>query len=83
MSDFVFNVGLGKPGEKDGLIWLKKLSAMGQPQHSTLYRMLKMGNWQAATDEFPKWAYAGGKVQPGLVSRRATEREWFLEGIKA
>jgi lysozyme len=37
-----------------------------------------------ATDvanEFNKWVYAGGKVLPGLVRRRAAEKALFLTGV--
>lgn len=45
---------------------------------STLLRHLNRGRFDLAADEFPKWNKAGGKVQPGLVKRRAAERSLFL-----
>ena len=33
-----------------------------------------------ADREFAKWFHAGGKVLPGLVTRRAAERKMFLQG---
>lgn len=45
---------------------------------STLVKKFNGGNAKGAADEFPKWKNSGGKVMPGLVKRRAAERETFL-----
>lgn len=45
---------------------------------STLLKKLNAGDYKGAADEFPKWNKGAGKVQPGLVKRRAAEREMFL-----
>ena len=45
---------------------------------STLLKKLNDGDVRGAADEFPKWVHASGKVLPGLVKRRAKEREFFL-----
>ncbi|HFI5325884.1 TPA: lysozyme [Serratia liquefaciens] len=45
---------------------------------STLVRKFNTGDAKGAADEFPKWKNSGGKVMPGLVKRRAVEREMFL-----
>ncbi|MGM1189172.1 lysozyme, partial [Serratia liquefaciens] len=45
---------------------------------STLVRKFNTGDAKGAADEFPKWKNSGGKVMPGLVKRRAAEREIFL-----
>lgn len=50
---------------------------------STLLKKLNAGEYMAAANEFPKWVKAGGKVLPGLVTRRRKERELFLEGYHA
>ena len=34
---------------------------------------------RAIKQEFKKWVYGGGKVQPGLVKRREWEAERFFE----
>lgn len=44
---------------------------------STLAKKLKAKDYIGAAAEFPKWKYAGGKVLPGLVTRRANERGLF------
>jgi len=45
---------------------------------STLLKKLNTGDYAGAADEFGKWVNAGGKKSPGLVKRRAAEREVFL-----
>ena len=48
---------------------------------STLLRLINAGHPRAAADEFGKWVHASGHVPPGLVTRRAKEREVFLSGL--
>lgn len=45
---------------------------------STLLRRLNAGDEGGAADEFPRWTRSNGHVLPGLVTRRAVERELFL-----
>lgn len=45
---------------------------------STLRRLLNAGDRAGAAEEFPKWTMAGGRRLPGLVRRRAAERQVFL-----
>jgi lysozyme len=40
---------------------------------STLLRLARAGNWDAAKFQFSKWIYGGGKPLSGLVKRRAAE----------
>lgn len=47
-------------------------------ESSTLRRLLNAGDYTGAAEQFPRWNKAGGKVLPGLVRRRAEERELFL-----
>lgn len=49
---------------------------------STLVRLLNAGDYAGAADQFGVWKRAGGKVMPGLVTRRARERELFLQGVE-
>ena len=51
---------------------------LGNLQKSTLLKKVNAGNMVGAAEEFLKWTKAGGKVLPGLVKRRAAERELFL-----
>lgn len=45
---------------------------------STLLTLLNRGDIEGAADEFLKWDMAGGRVLPGLDTRRHKERELFL-----
>lgn len=80
---FVGNMGPGKPGVKDGLIWLKKRDKQGKPRHSTLLLKVNAGDCQGAGKEFLKWDKAGGKRLHGLTKRRTIESSLWLKGCEA
>lgn len=46
---------------------------------STLMKYFRAGKFVEAANEFQKWNKAGGKVLPGLVSRREAERRLFVK----
>ncbi len=46
---------------------------------STLLKKLNDGDLKGASEEFPKWCKAGGKVLKGLQARRADEQRLFLQ----
>ena len=52
---------------------------IGNFQSSTMYRKLLSHDYAGAADEFPRWTRAAGKVLPGLIKRRAAEKELFLK----
>ena len=45
----------------------------GRLQTSTLRRRVNQRDWAAAATELRRWVYGGGKVLPGLVTRRNAE----------
>lgn len=47
-------------------------------ERSTLLKRFLAGDLPGAAAEFGKWTFAAGKQLPGLVSRRAAERELFI-----
>lgn len=47
-------------------------------QKSTMFWMFRQGKITEACNQFPRWVYAGGKVLPGLVMRRAKEKALCL-----
>lgn len=51
---------------------------LGALAGSTLLRKLNAGDYEGAADQFPRWSKGGGRVLPGLVRRRAAERDLFL-----
>lgn len=48
---------------------------------STLFKKLQQGEIKQACEQFPRWVYGGGKVLPGLVTRRDAEKQLCLDGI--
>lgn len=53
----------------------------GNLQISSLLRMVNRGEFFGAAEQFMRWVYAAGVKLPGLVRRRAAERDLFLQGI--
>ena len=50
---------------------------------STLLRLLNAGDYAGAANQFLRWNRAAGRVLPGLVRRRAAERDLFLSADSA
>jgi len=50
----------------------------GRLQTSTLRWRVNQRDWVAAGQELRRWVYGGGKVLPGLVTRREAEAAWLL-----
>ncbi len=45
----------------------------GRLQTSTLRRRIDQRDWPASAQELRRWVYGGGRVLPGLVTRREAE----------
>jgi lysozyme len=45
----------------------------GRLQTSTLRRRVNLRDWPSSGQELRKWVYGGGRVLPGLVTRREAE----------
>lgn len=73
---FIYNVGPGKQGVKDGFVWLKS------GRHSTMLLRLRSGDVEGACRQLPVWTRAGGKVLRGLVKRRHAEMQLCLSGLR-
>jgi lysozyme len=71
LTSFVFNLGPGKPGEKDGFVWLKNGNT------STLLRKLNSGDYGGAAEQLLNWTRSRGQVLMGLVKRRIMEKAVF------
>lgn len=52
----------------------------GRLQSSTLRRRVNQCRWADVAIELARWVYGGGKVLPGLVTRRAAEASLLLCG---
>lgn len=50
---------------------------VGALEGSTLLKLLNLGNYAGAANEFPKWCHAGGKVDPVISARRQREMKVF------
>ncbi|MCY1533201.1 Lysozyme RrrD [compost metagenome] len=72
---FIYNVGPGAPGVKDGFAWLKS------GRHSTMLLHLQAGRIAEACAQLPSWARAGGRQLRGLVLRRQAERRLCEVGL--
>ncbi|HBP8874094.1 TPA: lysozyme [Escherichia coli] len=53
----------------------------GSMKSSTLFRYLRAGDVAQACSQFPRWVYGGGKVLPGLVTRRGAEKQLCMDGL--
>jgi lysozyme len=49
---------------------------------STLLKLVNSGNSDLAGDEFGRWVKGGGRVLPGLITRRACEASLFRGELK-
>ncbi len=72
-TSFVFNVGPGRKGGKDGFCVLES----GKP--STMVTLLNKRDYTGACNQLTFWNKAGGVVYAGLTKRRAAERELCLK----
>jgi lysozyme len=71
LVSFLYNVGPGKAGAKDGLLMLKN----GNP--SSLLRLTNAGDVAGADEQFQFWNKASGVPMRGLTRRRAAEAALF------
>ena len=62
----------------DALVSFSFNVGLGNLQSSTLRSKLNREDYEGASNEFPKWRRAGGKILKGLVKRRADEKALFL-----
>jgi len=65
-------------GQFDALVSFAFNLGLEALRRSTLLKLLKKGEIQAAANEFLLWTKAAGRVLPGLVTRRNDERTRFL-----
>lgn len=69
-------VPLGQ-GQFDALVSFLFNLGYGNLASSTLLKKLNAGDYVGASQEFPRWVYSNGKIQPGLVTRRVAEAATF------
>ncbi len=66
-----------KQHQFDALVSLSFNIGAGAFHRSTLLRKLNAGDVAGAAQQFHVWKWAGGRVQSGLIIRRAAERALF------
>lgn len=49
-------------------------------EESTLRKRVGQSAWKLAANEMKRWVFAGGEVEPGLVTRRAVAAHWLETG---
>lgn len=64
-------------GQFDAMVDFVFNLGAGAFKKSTLLKLVNEGKLEEASNEFPKWSHAGGKVLPGLLSRRLAEKGEF------
>jgi lysozyme len=50
----------------------------GQLRTSTLRKRVNQRDWRKVAKELRRWVYGGGRVLPGLVTRREAEAELVI-----
>ena len=53
----------------------------GRLQTSTLRRRVNQRDWIAAGQELRRWVYGGGRVLPGLITRRVAESALLYQRV--
>ena len=66
----------------DALVSFAYNVGIGNFANSTLLKKLNLGEYDAAAKEFDRWVFAKGRKLPGLVKRRAAERELFSRPVQ-
>ena len=67
-------------GQFDALVSFAFNLGAGALARSSLLLTLNRGDYVGAADQLLRWTMAAGRVLPGLVHRRASERIMFLAG---
>lgn len=71
------------PGQFDALGSFVFNLGAGALQRSTLRQCVRRGEHEAASREFLRWIYAGGKPLKGLLRRRLAEARLYERGVWA
>lgn len=66
-------------GQFDALVSFAFNLGLGALCGSSLLRLHKAANFNAAASEFAKWTHAAGRMLPGLVRRRAAEAALYRD----
>lgn len=69
--------GTMTPGQFSALVSFAFNVGLGALKSSTLLAKHKAGDFQGAAAQFARWNKGGGRVLPGLVTRRAAEAKLY------
>ncbi len=69
------------PTQEAALIDFAFNCGAGNLQISTLRKAVIRGDFERAAEQFTRWVYARGVKLPGLVRRRAAERDMFVSSF--
>lgn len=69
-----------QPNQKAALVDWTYNEGEGNLATSTMLKRLNEGNFDQAMTELLRWNIAGGKINSGLLTRRAREKELFRTG---
>lgn len=64
-------------GQFDALVSFAFNLGLAALENSTLLKLHKAGKFEEAAQQFGRWTRAGGRVLPGLVTRRADEASLY------
>lgn len=74
------NIARVEQREFDAFVDLAFNIGLGAFKSSSVLRLYRAGRKFDAAQGLLAWNKAGGKVMPGLVKRRESERQWFIYG---
>lgn len=63
----------------DALVSFEYNIGYGNFSSSTLLKLINLGNFKKASEEFLRWNKCNGKILNGLTKRRKAEQELFLK----
>lgn len=69
-------------GHLDALVSFAFNVGLGNLQRSTIRMRYNRGEYEGAAEAFMDWTKAAGKVLPGLVKRRESEKYLFLDNSR-
>ena len=72
--------GIVSQGQLDALTDFVFNLGSGKLQSSTLLKKHNAGNYAGAAAEFGRWIYDNGKIEAGLIKRRAAETHLYIDG---
>lgn len=67
----------------DAMVSVTFNNGCGNLKNSTMFRLMRSGNYVAGCNQLTRWVYAGGRKLQGLIKRREKERALCLADLKS